>query len=112
MHGTWPAADSRCSRCRPSWRRWVFLRSGHQAPTPRKWTRCKDCGKAPVSSIDVETTRIDAQRSFVDFDDFWSASTLSTTIAPQVASMAPADLERLKQGVRARLPADNAGRIV
>ncbi len=62
--------------------------------------------------VDVETTRIDAQRSFVDFDDFWSASTLSTTIAPQVASMAPADLERLKQGVRARLPADNAGRIV
>jgi len=30
---------------------WVFLRSGHQAPTPRKWTRCNGCGKAPASSM-------------------------------------------------------------
>jgi SAM-dependent methyltransferase len=62
--------------------------------------------------VDVETRRIDAQRSFVDFDDFWSASTLGSTIAPLVASMAPDDLARLKQGVRVRMPQDSAGRIV
>jgi ubiquinone/menaquinone biosynthesis C-methylase UbiE len=62
--------------------------------------------------VDVETRRIDAERSFVDFDDFWSASTLSSTIAPLIASMAPEDLERLKQGVRARVPTDGAGRVV
>ena len=49
---------------------------------------------------------------FVDFDDFWSASTLGSTIAPLVASMAPDDLARLKQGVRVRMPQDSAGRIV
>jgi SAM-dependent methyltransferase len=62
--------------------------------------------------IDVETRRIDVQRGFVDFDDFWAASTLGSTIRPLVASMAPEHLVRLKDGVRARLKADGAGRIV
>jgi SAM-dependent methyltransferase len=62
--------------------------------------------------VDVETRRIDVRRSFVDFDDFWTASTLSSAIAPVVASMAPDDLARLKEGLRARMPADSAGRIV
>jgi SAM-dependent methyltransferase len=62
--------------------------------------------------VDVETRRIDVQRSFVDFEDFWSASTLSSSIAPVVASMAPDDLARLKQGLRGRMPTDNAGRVV
>ena len=62
--------------------------------------------------VDVETRRIDVQRSFVDFDDFWTASTLGSSIAPVVASMAPDDLRRLKDGMRARMKADGAGRIV
>jgi SAM-dependent methyltransferase len=62
--------------------------------------------------VDVETRRIDVQRSFVDFDDFWTSSTLSSSIAPLVASMAPDVLARLKEGVRARMKADGAGRIV
>src|SRR5205807_2932368 len=62
--------------------------------------------------VDVETRRIDVQRSFVDFDDFWSASTLSSSIAPVIASMAPDDLTRLKEAMRARMKADRAGRIV
>jgi len=62
--------------------------------------------------VDVETRRIDVQRSFVDFDDFWTSSTLSSSIAPLVASMAPDVLARLKEGVRARMKADGEGRIV
>ena len=62
--------------------------------------------------VDVETRRIDVQRSFADFDDFWSASTLGSSIAPVVASMAPDDLKRLREAVRARMPTDGAGRVV
>jgi SAM-dependent methyltransferase len=62
--------------------------------------------------VDVETRRIDVQRSFVDFEDFWSASTLSSAIAPVVASMAADDLARLKQALRGRMPTDSAGRVV
>ena len=62
--------------------------------------------------VDVETRRIDVQRSFADFDDFWSASTLGSSIAPVVASMAPDDLKRLREAVRARMPTDDAGRVV
>jgi ubiquinone/menaquinone biosynthesis C-methylase UbiE len=61
--------------------------------------------------VDVETRRIDAQRSFVDFDDFWTAATLGMTIGPLLASMAPDDVARLKTRVRAHLQEDCAGRI-
>jgi ubiquinone/menaquinone biosynthesis C-methylase UbiE len=61
--------------------------------------------------VDVETRRIDAQRSFVDFDDFWTAATLGMTIGPLLASMAPDDVARLKTRVRAHLQEDRAGRI-
>jgi ubiquinone/menaquinone biosynthesis C-methylase UbiE len=61
--------------------------------------------------VEIESRRIDVQRSFVDFDDFWAASTLSSSIAPVVASMAPDDLARLREAMRARMPADSAGRI-
>jgi hypothetical protein len=59
----------------------------------------------------VETRRIGVQRTFVDFDDFWATAMLGSTIGPTVASMVASDLEQLKTRVRARLPADGAGRI-
>lgn len=61
--------------------------------------------------VEVETRRIDVQRSFVDFDDFWTAATLGATIGPLLASMAPDDVGRIKTRVRARLEEDSAGRI-
>ena len=36
---------------------------------------------------------------------------MSPNVGPTIAAMAPGDVERLKAGVRARLPADGAGRI-
>jgi ubiquinone/menaquinone biosynthesis C-methylase UbiE len=61
--------------------------------------------------VDVETRRIDVQRSFLDFDDFWTAATLGVTIGPLLASMAPDDVARIKTRVRAHLGQDSAGRV-
>jgi ubiquinone/menaquinone biosynthesis C-methylase UbiE len=59
----------------------------------------------------VETRRITVERTFADFDDFWSISILGSSIAPMIAAMAPGEADQLKARVRARVPADSAGRI-
>ena len=59
----------------------------------------------------VQTQEIAAQRAFADFDDFWATILLSPVIGPKVTVMAPSDVELLKERMRARLPADAAGRI-
>jgi hypothetical protein len=51
------------------------------------------------------------QRTFADFDDFWTTSLMGSSVGPTVAAMASGEAERLKTRVRARLPADAAGRI-
>lgn len=60
----------------------------------------------------VETREIVVQRSFADFEEFWSISLLGSSLGPTVAAMAAADVETLKTRVRARMPADAAGRII
>jgi len=60
---------------------------------------------------DVETREITVQRTFNDFEDFWTTSLLSAGIRLNVAEMDSQSLERLKTRVHARLPADGAGRI-
>jgi SAM-dependent methyltransferase len=59
----------------------------------------------------VETREITVQRTFADFDELWEITLLSASIAPTIAAMSAADLDKLKQGLQARLPADSAGRI-
>ncbi len=59
----------------------------------------------------VETREITVQRTFANFDDFWATSLLGSSVGPTVAAMAAGDVERLKTGVRARMPADAQGRI-
>jgi hypothetical protein len=51
------------------------------------------------------------QRTFDDFEDFWTISLLASSARPTVAAMVPNDVELLKARVRARLPADATGRI-
>ena len=51
------------------------------------------------------------QRTFADFDDFWTTSLLGSSVGPTVAAMASGDVELLKTRVHAPLPADAAGRI-
>jgi ubiquinone/menaquinone biosynthesis C-methylase UbiE len=60
---------------------------------------------------DVETREIKVQRTFADFDEFWSINLLGPTFRPLFAQMSSAEGERLKTKVRARLPADSLGRI-
>ena len=59
----------------------------------------------------VETRKIEVQRTFADFEDFWATAMLGSTIGPTVATMVASDRDQLKTRVRARLPADGAGRI-
>ncbi len=59
----------------------------------------------------VETREIAVQRTFADFDDFWTTKLKAPSIGPTVAAMASGDAETLKSRVRARLPGDAGGRI-
>jgi SAM-dependent methyltransferase len=59
----------------------------------------------------IETREITVSRNFADFDELWAISRMSQNLRPTIAAMSPEDAERLKAGVRARLPADGAGRI-
>jgi SAM-dependent methyltransferase len=58
----------------------------------------------------IETREITVQRTFADFDDYWTTSLLGPSIGPTIAAMTSGDLDQLKTRVRARLPADAAGR--
>ena len=59
----------------------------------------------------VKTRQITVQRTFDDFDDFWTTNMKGSSVGPTVAAMGSDDVELLKTRVRARLPADAAGRI-
>ena len=59
----------------------------------------------------VETREITVHRTFADFDDFWGKSTAMGAIRQTLAELGPAEEEKFKQRVRARLPPDAMGRI-
>ncbi len=59
----------------------------------------------------VETREIAVQRTFADFDDYWTTIFGGPSVGRQLAAMAPEDLARLNMRMRALLPADAAGRI-
>src|ERR1700712_4020041 len=59
----------------------------------------------------IEMRDITVQRTFSDFDDFWAASTLGSTVKAAIAAMTPSELEHLKTRVRARLAADHDGPV-
>jgi ubiquinone/menaquinone biosynthesis C-methylase UbiE len=61
--------------------------------------------------VDVETREVAVQRTFANFETLWAINTKSPSMAATIAAMPPADVEAMKQNVRARLPADGAGRI-
>lgn len=59
----------------------------------------------------IETRGISVQRTFVDFDDFWTTALGAPSVGPTLATMAAGDLVRLKARVSSRLPNDAAGHI-
>ena len=59
----------------------------------------------------VETREITVQRTFADFDDYWTTILGGPSVGPRLAAMASEDFALLKTRMRARLQADAAGRI-
>lgn len=59
----------------------------------------------------VETREITVQRTFAGFDDYWMTILGGASVRPALAAMASEDTELLQARMRARLPADAAGRI-
>jgi SAM-dependent methyltransferase len=59
----------------------------------------------------VEMREISVQRTFNNFDEFWTNSLKGSSTDSIVAAMTSGDAELLKARVRARLPADVEGRI-
>jgi SAM-dependent methyltransferase len=60
---------------------------------------------------DVEMREITVQRTFPDFEDFWTISLSAPSMRSVMTAVAPDDIELLKARVRASLPADATGRI-
>jgi SAM-dependent methyltransferase len=60
----------------------------------------------------LETREITVQRTFADFDDYWTTILGGASVRSRLAAMAAEDLALLKTRMRARLPPDAAGRII
>jgi SAM-dependent methyltransferase len=61
--------------------------------------------------VQVETRQIEVQRSFPDFDTFWTISLSGPGIDAKVAAMAPDDVAVLKARLQTRLVPDAEGHI-
>ena len=59
----------------------------------------------------VETREISVQRTFADFNEYWTAILGGPSVGPQLATMSSEQLALLKARMRPHLPADAAGRI-
>jgi ubiquinone/menaquinone biosynthesis C-methylase UbiE len=59
----------------------------------------------------VETQQIAVQRTFADFDDYWTTVQGGPSVGPKIAAMTSDDLAVLKARMRDRLGANASGRI-
>ena len=59
----------------------------------------------------VETREIVVQRTFADFDDYWTTVLGAPSVGSKLAAMASEEIAHLKDALRTRLPADATGRI-
>jgi SAM-dependent methyltransferase len=59
----------------------------------------------------IEARGITVQRTFADFDDYWTTIRMGPSVGPALAAMAPSDISGLEARMRGRLPVDAAGRI-
>ena len=59
----------------------------------------------------VTTRAITTQRTFADFDDYWTTILGGPSSRPSLMAMTPTKLEELKTRLRTRLPTDADGRI-
>jgi SAM-dependent methyltransferase len=59
----------------------------------------------------VETREISVRRAFADFEDYWTTVLGGPAFSAMLKTMAPADVDRLKARVRARVQVGADGRI-
>ena len=89
-----------------------FERAGHRLPAqPSVGASRMDALRELWTTAglnEIETREITVQRTFADFDDFWTINLLNARVSPVVASMSSRDLERLRAQVLERLPPDAA----
>jgi len=61
--------------------------------------------------VAIEKRELTVQRTFADFDDYWTTILGGPSVGPQLATMASDDIALLKTRMRALLRADATGRI-
>ena len=59
----------------------------------------------------IETREIIVERTFADFDDYWTTIQGGPSVGKGLATMSPENLSTLKQRMQAKLQTDAAGRI-
>jgi hypothetical protein len=59
----------------------------------------------------IDTRTITVQRTYADFDDYWTTIRRGPSVSAKLAAMTSTDLSELETRMRRRLPADAAGRI-
>jgi hypothetical protein len=59
----------------------------------------------------VEAHEYTVHRTYDDFEDLWVTSSLTSSVAPKLKAMQPADVEVLKSCMRDRSPVDASGRV-
>jgi hypothetical protein len=59
----------------------------------------------------IATREIVVERTFDDFDDYWTTILGAPSVGRILAAMTPAEIQRLQARTRGRLPADARGRI-
>ena len=59
----------------------------------------------------IKTREIVVQRTFADFDDYWTTVLGAPSVGGKLAAMTPEELSHLTAILRTRLPADSTGRI-
>ena len=60
---------------------------------------------------EIDTREIAVERTFADFDDYWTTILGGPSVGPKLKAMASEDLALLQTRMRQRLPADATGRI-
>ncbi|TIT54761.1 MAG: glycosyltransferase family 1 protein [Mesorhizobium sp.] len=64
-----------------------------------------------ASLDEIDTREITVRRTFADFEEYWTTSTLAATVRQTINAMHPSDVGLLKERMRGRLSADAEGHV-
>jgi hypothetical protein len=84
-----------------------------QGPPSVEASRMEIMGKlwSDAGMEGVETCKITVQRTFADFDDFWTSSTGAGSVRATIEALSRDEVETVKTRVRAKLSPDAEGCI-